>query len=137
MHPQTVLTRPSLVDAMPLSLAPAMPIISIRDMDTARRFYDETLGLELVADKGIVQIWQCGGGHVMLSQNPEGSKAEHCVAAWEVEDVEAAVAELRGRGVAFEDFGMPNEDGIVRFGDDRVGYFRDPDGNLLSLTQFG
>ncbi len=123
--------------SMPLSIAPAMPIIAVRDMDTARRFYDETLGLELSSDRGMVQVWSCGGTHIMLSHNPEGSKAEHAVAGWEVPDIEAAVAELRGRGVEFDDFGMPSEDGVVSFGDDRVAYFRDPDGNLLSMTQFG
>ncbi len=114
-----------------------MPIIAVRDMDTARRFYDETLGLELSSDRGMVQVWSCGGTHVMLSHNPDGSKAQHAVAGWEVQDIEAAVAELRGRGVEFDDFGMPSEDGIVSFGDDRVAYLRDPDGNLLSITQFG
>ncbi len=43
---------------MPLSLTPVLPIIAVRDMDTARRFYGETLGLELTEDKGMVQIWQ-------------------------------------------------------------------------------
>lgn len=113
-----------------------MPIISVRDMDTARRFYGETLGLEMTSDRGVVQIWQCGNSHLMLSQNPAGSKAEHCVAGWDVDDIVAAVAELRERGIEFEDVGMPAKDGIVSFGEDRVAYFRDPDGNLLSLSQF-
>ncbi len=105
-------------------------------MDTARRFYGETLGLEMTSDRGVVQIWQCGNSHLMLSQNPAGSKAEHCVAGWDVDDIVAAVAELRERGIEFVDVGMPAEDGIVAFGEDRVAYFRDPDGNLLSLSQF-
>ncbi len=121
---------------MPLSLTPVLPIIAVRDMDTARRFYGETLGLELTEDKGMVQIWQCGGTHIMLSHNPEGSKAEHCVATWGVGDIEASTKKLRARGVPFETFGMPAKDGIVQFGDDRVAYFRDPEGNLLSLSEF-
>ncbi len=114
-----------------------MPIIAVRDMDTARRFYDETLGLELVDDKGMVQVWGSGGNRLMLSHKPEGSKADHAVAGWIVDDIQAAVRELAGHGVAFETFGMPATDGIVSFGDDQVAYFRDPDGNLLSMTQFG
>lgn len=120
---------------MPLTTATAIPIIAVRDLDTASRFYDEVLGLELESDRGMVQVWHSGGSKVMLSLHEGGSKAEHAVAGWLVEDIDATVADLKERGVQFEDFGMPAQDGVVSFGDDRVAYFRDPDGNLLSVSQ--
>jgi catechol 2,3-dioxygenase-like lactoylglutathione lyase family enzyme len=114
----------------------------VSDMSRAREFYERKLGLLVGIDSGDNVQYQCGEGsvvHVYLSPEHAG-KSTATLAGWGVDDVEEVVEELTSKGVTFEryDEGPITTDrrGIATFeGGAEVAYFRDPDGNTLSLAQ--
>ena len=124
-------------------LAQALPISFILTASRAavKPFYAGALGLTMVfEDDFAVTFALAGGAQLRLSDLPGHQAMDHTVLGWAVADIGAAVAELRGRGVTFkiyEGFGQ-DADGIwsVPGGGAKVAWFCDPDGNVLSLTQF-
>jgi len=116
--------------------------IAVSDITRAAEFYERTLGLapaEIQADGS--RIYACGGDaslHVYSSPVHAG-KATATLATWYVDDVEEVVDELRSRGVTFERYDDPSlvadEKGIHELGDERVAWFRDPDGNTFAFQQ--
>jgi len=105
----------------------------------ASQFYRDVLGLRMVADEPAALVFDANGTMLRIAKVPELAPARHTVLGWSVADVAAAVTELGARGVAFEryeGFGQ-NDLGIwTSPGGGRVAWFKDPDGNTLSLTQF-
>jgi catechol 2,3-dioxygenase-like lactoylglutathione lyase family enzyme len=116
---------------------------AVSDIGRARRFYEDKLGL--VLDSGSQSEdnvrYRCAEGsliHVFVS--PHAGSARSTLAGWGVDDIEAVVAELAANGVEFEHYDEPglvtDERGIATFeGDAKVAYFKDPDGNILSIAQ--
>jgi len=119
--------------------------IPVSDMVRAREFYETRLGLTPATDHEPENnvTYLCGGGtvvHVFTTPNAGTSRAT--VAGWEVDDIERIVDELTADGVVFEQYdgdGIHTDArGIATFpGDNRVAYFTDPDGNILSIAQPG
>jgi catechol 2,3-dioxygenase-like lactoylglutathione lyase family enzyme len=115
--------------------------IAVSDIDRARAFYEGKLGLAPATDHEPADnvTYRCGGDsviHVFLS--PFAGTAKSTMAGWDVPDIEAVVDELTSRGVPFEHYSegpiLTDERGIADFGGgNRVAYFTDPDGNILSL----
>jgi catechol 2,3-dioxygenase-like lactoylglutathione lyase family enzyme len=111
-------------------------------MDRAREFYEGKLGLLVGIDSGDNLQYQCGEGsvmHVYLSPEHAG-KSTATLIGWGVDDVEGVVNELTEMGVPFERYDegpiITDERGIATFeGGAKVAYFRDPDGNTLSIAQ--
>src|SRR5436190_24081659 len=113
--------------------------LAVSDMDKAKGFYEDSLGLSgggVEADGGIT--YSCGGGtelHVYPSQYAGQSGAT--IAFWATDDVEGTVDELTSKGVTFEQYDMDqlktNEKGIAQFGDEQGAWFKDPDGNVLAI----
>ena len=126
------------------SLAQASPITFILTSDraAAMSFYTGVLGLPIVSEDGFAVTFALAGGMLLrLSDLPGHRAMDHTVLGWTVPDMAAAVADLRARGVTFkiyEGFGQ-DADGIWSppGGGAKVAWFADPDGNVLSLTQFG
>src|SRR4051794_11614306 len=116
--------------------------IAVSDMDSAREFYEGKLGLSVGIDSGNNVQYRCGEGsvmHVYLSPEHAG-KSTAALAGWGVDDVEEVADELTSKGVAFERYDegpiITDEKGIATFeGCARVAYFKDPDGNTLSIAQ--
>ena len=116
--------------------------LAVSDMDRAREFYEGKLGLPVGIDSGDNLQYLCGEGtviHVYLSPEHAG-KSTATMAGWGVDDVERVVAELTSKGVTFERYDegpiITDERGIATFeGGARVAYFKDPDGNTLSIAQ--
>jgi catechol 2,3-dioxygenase-like lactoylglutathione lyase family enzyme len=112
-------------------------------MARAREFYEGKIGL--VLDDGDQpqdnRRYRCGEGtliHVFVS--PYAGSAKSTLAGWDVDDIEAVVDELAANGVVFEQYDLPgivtDEKGIATFeGDAKVAYFKDPDGNILSIAR--
>ncbi len=125
-------------------LAEAQPVsfILTAGRSAAKPFYAGALGLTIVAeDDFAVTFALAGGAQLRLTDLPGHQAQGHTVLGWAVADIGAAVAELRGKGVTFkiyEGFGQDG-DGIWSppGGGAKVAWFCDPDGNVLSLTQFG
>ena len=117
--------------------AKATPMIAVRDLDRGRRFYEGTLGLKPVGPKDDgYQIYQSGDSRLTIYRSQYAGTNKATALAWEVEDAEAAVRDLKTKGVTFEHYDLP---GTERQGDVHVGggiknaWFRDPDGNILSV----
>ena len=114
--------------------------IPVSDLERAQRFYTETLGLTpaMVTEGGV--MYRSGGTQFFVY--PSRYKASgHTQMSWVVGDIKAEVAGLRAKGIEFEEFdrpGIKTVDGIAQSGPNVwTAYFRDPDGNLLGLTQIG
>jgi len=116
--------------------------LAVSDMNRAREFYEGKLGLSVGIDSGDNVQYRCAEGtlmHVYLSPEHAG-KSTATLAGWDVDDVEGVVDELTSKGVAFERYDegpiVTDEKGIATFeGGAKVAYFRDPDGNTLSIAQ--
>jgi catechol 2,3-dioxygenase-like lactoylglutathione lyase family enzyme len=121
---------------MGLSRYKVAPGVAVSDMDRARDFYEEKLGLSVGIDSGDNVQYRCGEGtmfHVYLSPEHAGNSTA-TLAGWGVEDIERVVDELASKGVVFERYDeepiITNEKGIATFERDaKVVYFKDPDGN--------
>ena len=114
--------------------------IPVSNLEEATRFYTETLGLkpDMVTEGGV--MYSSGGTQFFVY--PSAFKAAgHTQMSWVVGDINAEVAALKAKGIEFEAFdrpGVETADGISRVGlAVWAAYFRDPDGNLLGLTQIG
>lgn len=115
---------------------------SVDDIDAARAFYGEKLGLE-VADgpMGILELHLDGGKHVMLYPKPNHQAASFTVLNFVVDDLEATVDSLTDGGVEFEQYDFPqmktNEKGIAQdsFGGPQMAWFKDPAGNIVAVMQ--
>ena len=115
---------------------------AVSDMARARDFYEGKLGLEVGTDSGDNVAYKCGEGtmfHVYLSPDHAGNSTA-TLAGWLVDDIEAVVDELGAKGVEFEQYDeggvVTDEKGIATFeGNAKVAYFKDPDGNTLSIAR--
>ena len=124
-------------------LAAAHPVTFIltANRSAAKPFYAGALGLAIVAEDDFAVTFALSGGATLRLTDLPGHAAQgHTVLGWDVADIGAAVADLRGKGVTFriyEGFGQ-DENGIWSppGGGAKVAWFSDPDGNVLSLTQF-
>ncbi|MBP8534648.1 VOC family protein [Streptomyces sp. MK37H] len=118
-----------------------------QDLDRARRFYSERLGLEPVDERPGGLLYRCGGVDFVLFRSTGASPGTFTQMAWEVDDIETAVRELEQRGVVFEDVdvaGFRTRDGIAEIEGnypskgargERGAWFRDSEGNLLGVGQ--
>ena len=106
--------------------------------EKAKAFYTGLLGFRFVKDDGFALVFDAHGTMLRISKLKQFSPAQFTVLGWQVEDIEAAVAELVRRGAVFERYpGMPQDkNAICTFpGEARVAWFKDPDGNVLSISE--
>lgn len=105
----------------------------------ATRFYREVLGLPFIGTSHGASVFKIGGGELRVSPVPSTKPSEHTVLGFAVDDLDAVVEMLAARGVALERIpGFPHDErGILKTQDGaRVAWFRDPDGNLLSVVRY-
>jgi catechol 2,3-dioxygenase-like lactoylglutathione lyase family enzyme len=122
-----------------LSTSKLQTIICTSNMDKAEHFYSNVLGLPLKGRSLGALVFQVGNSTLRVSPVPSMQPSEHTVLGFAVSDIQDVVRGLRMRGIDMEKFaGFPHDDeGIVRLPDgSRVAWFRDPDGNLLSVVQY-
>ena len=128
-----------------LQSAPIAAMLPTRDIDRARTFYEQVLGLRGDPVSGTpgrgpevrAVRYDCGGAICYLQETAVDVPAEHTVATWVVADIRAEVAELRSRGVTFEvyDLGGPIDDAVHVVDIGSAAWFRDLDGNILGLFE--
>ena len=117
-----------------------------RDLQRARQFYAQKLGLEPVEERPGGLLYRCGNGKFALFESAGAPSGTHTQIGWEVDDIEAVVAELRRRGVVFEEVDVPGlrtVNGIAEVEGnypsigvgERAAWFRDSEGNLLGIGQ--
>lgn len=117
----------------------AVANIAVKDLETARRFYQDTLGLTPSSSEGDEAIvFQSGNTSLIVYRSQYAGTNQATAVTWSVGDeVEATVAALKEKGVGFEHYDMPGvrrEGDIHVAGDMRVAWFKDPDGNILCLA---
>jgi catechol 2,3-dioxygenase-like lactoylglutathione lyase family enzyme len=112
--------------------------IPAKDLEGTRRFYEDVLGLEIVRESPTGITYRSGDAYVVLYPTQFAGTAQHTLGGFLVEDIEAAVADLRSKGVTFEEYDMPGlktENGIATADGQKGAWFKDPEGNILSLAQ--
>ena len=115
---------------------------AVDDVEAAKRFYGETLGLgttDLSEEFGVMSIQLAGGRDTLVYRKDDFTPATYTILNFEVDDVDAAVDELTAKGVAMERYdGFDQDDkGIARGPGPSIAWFKDPAGNILSVLQQG
>jgi len=121
-----------------LSNAPLRAYIPVSNLQRARKFYEETLGLKPGEQYGGGVIYRCGETEAFLYQTPNAGTSKASQAFWQVADVEAEVAELKARGVVFEEYDMPGikmQNSIATGGGAKTAWFKDSEGNIMAVSQ--
>ena len=121
---------------------PLIPPIPVTDIDRARVWYADKLDLTPVSEvPGQALAYRTGAGQSMLLfLSDEAGAVEHQLVAWRVDDLEAEVSELRRRGVQFEEYDQPDLrtiDGIAVTPVGRAAWFKDSEGDTLTISQLG
>lgn len=114
------------------------PMLPVGDLEEAKRFYEESLGLERLHEMPrTVLVYRSGGGTLCVYRSEFAGTNQGTAALWEVDDVEKMVEELRARGVTFTHYddlpGLTRKGDVHSAGDLRVAWFKDPAGNILSI----
>jgi catechol 2,3-dioxygenase-like lactoylglutathione lyase family enzyme len=115
-------------------------MIAASDLARARAWYVEKLGLTPHRDYDGEFVIRSGATRLSVYETPSAGSAQNTVAMWWVEDLRAEVAELRGRGVVFEDYDFGEArtvDGILEDEDGMTAWFKDSEGNVLALAHYG
>lgn len=122
-----------------LSNASIQAFLPTTDFDRARAFFEGVLGLQYIKNDGHALVMDSNGTMIRVSKvQPDFKPQQFTILGWEVADIESAVADLEARGVTFERYGffVQDDHGIwTAPTGDRVAWFKDPDGNTLSVSQ--
>ena len=121
-----------------LANTPAFSGFAVPDIDAARDFYSNTLGLKVTDEEmGVLTLHLAGDRPTLVYPKPDYTPATYTILNFEVEDIDAAVDQLTSRGVTFERYeGFPqDEKGVMRGNGPDIAWFKDPAGNILSVMQ--
>jgi catechol 2,3-dioxygenase-like lactoylglutathione lyase family enzyme len=122
-----------------LNTSKIISFVATKNPEIAREFYEKTLGLSLVSDDPFALVFNVNGAMLRVAKVQELTPAKHAVLGWDVQDIRATIKELTKRDVRFERYaGFPqDEQGIWTSPvGAKIAWFKDGDGNTLSLTQF-
>ena len=112
--------------------------VPIKDSEKARSFYEGVVGLRFVKDDGFALVFEANGIMVRAAQMKDFTPAPFTVLGWQVYEIENVVRDLQKKGVHFEIFGFFQQDELGIWTaptGDKVAWFKDPDGNVLSVSQ--
>jgi catechol 2,3-dioxygenase-like lactoylglutathione lyase family enzyme len=112
--------------------------VPTRDSAKAREFYEGVLGLRFVKDDGFAMVLDANGIMIRVAKVADFKPAQFTILGWQVVEIEKVVEELTSRGVHFEIFGFFKQDTLGIWTaptGDKVAWFKDPDGNILSVSQ--
>ena len=112
--------------------------IPASNITRARKFYEEIVGLQAKEEYAGGVVYECGGAGVFMYPTLNAGTSKASQAFWQVNDVEAEVAELKTRGVKFEEYDMPGvtmKNSIMTGGGAKTAWFKDTEGNILAVSQ--
>jgi catechol 2,3-dioxygenase-like lactoylglutathione lyase family enzyme len=121
-----------------LASSPMNAFVPTRNFAAARSFYEGVLGLRLESENDYVAVFRSGGSMLIMQKVREFTPAPYTVLGWEVDDIREMVSSLKEKGVGFERYPWMQEQdelGIWKSPDAKVAWFKDPDGNTLSLSE--
>jgi catechol 2,3-dioxygenase-like lactoylglutathione lyase family enzyme len=115
-------------------------MLPVTDVDRARTFYTESLGLDYTGtnEEGGAMFALEGGSALVLLPRPDSRPSESTAMSFEVDDITSEIGDLEGRGVVFEDYDLPDlktVDHVAVMGSEKAAWFKDPDGHVLCLHQ--
>jgi catechol 2,3-dioxygenase-like lactoylglutathione lyase family enzyme len=110
---------------------------AVDDLERAREFYGETLGLRTSEQNGLMTLHLAGDRDTLVYPKPDHTPANYTILNFPVDDIDAAVDGLAARGVRFERYDSSDQDekGVFRGGGPYIAWFKDPAGNVLSVLQ--
>ena len=123
-----------------LSGATCTATLPVVDLDRAKQFYGETLGLTPENESPAGVFFKCSNGTGLLLYPRGATKADHTAVGFEVQDIEAEVRALKAKGVVFEEYDSPElktVDSIATWGVQKGAWFKDTEGNILGLAYLG
>ena len=122
-----------------LKNAPVVPYIPASNIARARTFYEEKVGLVPREEVAGGVVYECGDrSWIFLYHSGGAGTSKASQAFWQVKDVEAEVAELKARGVTFEEYNLPGlktVNGIATAGNSKAAWFKDTEGNIMAIIQ--
>jgi len=122
-----------------LGRSDATPMIAVKDLDRARKFYQDTLGLETKDEWGEGATLKSGGTTINVYKSEFAGTNKATALTFDVKDIESEVRALKGKGIFFEKYDLPGlepkGDLYVGEGGFKTAWFKDPDGNILSLME--
>jgi catechol 2,3-dioxygenase-like lactoylglutathione lyase family enzyme len=121
-----------------LSAHPIMAFVATADAGRARAFYEGKLGLTLVSDDPYALVFDAAGTMLRVQKVEKVAPIGYTVLGWRVTDIATVVSDLARKGVALERYGFPGQDDRGVWSSPsgaKVAWFKDPDGNTLSLTE--
>jgi catechol 2,3-dioxygenase-like lactoylglutathione lyase family enzyme len=122
-----------------LEASAVVAFVGSADLHQAREFYEQALGLRLIEQNDFACVFDANGTMLRVTAVAEVARVGYTVLGWRVSDIGAMVRGLTAKGIAFMRYdGMDQDESGVWTtpGGDQVAWFADPDGNVLSLTQF-
>ncbi len=122
-----------------LNRSKVIAFVSTTDPARAKAFYRDTVGLRFVSEDPFAVVFDANDTMLRVSIVREMTPVNHTVLGWDVKDIVATVNELKSKGVKFERYDVLPQDELgiwVAPDGHRIAWFKDPDGNLLSITQF-
>ncbi len=118
---------------------PVMTTLPVVDLQRARKFYEEKLGLGSPISSSEKNVtYECGQGTKLYLYQREQTKADHTAFSFLVDDIEQEVRELKKKGVSFESYDMPGfevVDNIMSWDNVKAAWFKDSEGNIIAISQ--
>lgn len=121
-----------------LATQKVIAMVPTKDKDRARKFYESVLGLRFIEDDSFALVFELNGAGLRITKVPEFTVTPYTILGWSVTDIIGAIRELQSAGVEFNkyDYFQQDEHRVWTAPDGtKVAWFKDPDGNTLSLTQ--
>ena len=122
-----------------LQNSPMFAYIPVKDVARARQFYEQKLGFKPKREQSDGVVYEFAGRTAcFMYKTPNAGTSQASQAFWQVEDVESEVAELRRKGITFEEYDMPGlktKNGIAVGGGAKAAWFKDTEGNILAIVQ--
>jgi catechol 2,3-dioxygenase-like lactoylglutathione lyase family enzyme len=122
-----------------LSQSPIIAYVPVSDLARAKKFYEDTLGFRALESSDVGSMYESGKGTRFFAYKSAGAGTNQASTAfWDVPDIEAEVADLKRRGVVFEEYDTPGYrtvDGIATGGGVKSAWFKDTEGNILAIAQ--
>src|SRR3989344_6361290 len=118
-----------------LSEGTVFATVAVKDINSAKKFYGDTLGLKQTDENPGGVTYTSGSGKIFVYQSQTAGSGQATCAAWEVKDVPAEVEALKSKGVTFEKYDLPDtiwEGEVASMGPMQAAWFNDPDGNILN-----
>jgi catechol 2,3-dioxygenase-like lactoylglutathione lyase family enzyme len=125
-----------------LSNRPVIAVLPVLDLERSKRFYEDKLGLHEATNQTTTEegcLLEAGGGTcVAIERFDDPSPGIHTAVSFEVDDIDSEVTDLEERGVAFEDYDLPELQTVNHIAEhegSKAAWFKDPDGNILCIHQ--